>query len=202
MNENWRIARDPNDDPIINVNIKTPITVIAHPEILKEGVRVLLLTSRTKDGGEKGRSVKLVSRDINHFNDKLNQLLELMEPNQRIYSTVEKKDTEKAIRMFKQNQLDAEYYDEDSRKGFYHDVWNRWISCLQKPQSSVSKLFLVDIDPEDDEKAIMDEIETNKLTVVWEYATKNGRHVILEPFNPSKVSFEVKRNDMILLAYS
>lgn len=182
------------------------MTIIEHPEEFKDGVRILMLTLRSKDGGKMNNpdrvAVKLVSRNKEEFDKCFAKLLALRKGEERIYSTVDRRDLEKGIRLFKYRQLDAEYFDPASRISFYIDIYNRWISALQSPKSRAECKFMVDVDyPKDDEQGIRDQIKELGLTLEHEYKTKNGKHFILKPFNPSLVNFDILTNHMMLWAY-
>jgi len=178
---------------------------IEHPKQFKEGVRILMLTLRSKEGGKVNMpdrvAKKIVSRNAEEFDQALEKLSALRIEPERIYATVEERDLNKGIRIFKERQLEADYYDPDSHFSFYVDIWNRWISSLQSPKARANTLFLVDIDEEDDEELIRKEIKENELKIIHEYNTKNGEHLILYPFNPNIVSFKVNKNFMMLWEY-
>ncbi len=178
---------------------------IEHPKQFKQGVRILMLTLRSKESGKVNMTdrfgKKVVTTGEEEFDKALERLSKARISPERIYSTIEERDINKGIRLFKERQLDADYYDLESRISFYKDIWNRWISCLQSPKSRINTLFLVDIDKEDNEDEIRKEIKDKKLDIVHEYKTKNGRHLILNPFNPNLVSFEVHKNYMMLWEY-
>lgn len=181
--------------------------IIEHPESFKEGVRILMRTWRNKEGGNLGgrpdrKSKKLVSRNPKEFDECFNILMGDRIGMERIYSSVDQRDMEKGIRIFKQRMLDSDYYKKDERHGFYIDVYNRWISSIQSPQARKGKTFMVDVDDDkNEEDSIREEIKEKGLELVHEYPTKNGRHFILKPFNPKTVSFEVLQNHMMLWVY-
>lgn len=125
--------------------------IIEHPESFKEGVRILMRTWRNKEGGNLGgrpdrKCKKLVSRNPKEFDECFNILMGDRVGMERIYSSVDQRDMEKGIRIFKQRMLDSDYYKKDERHGFYIDVYNRWISSLQSPQARKEKTFMVDVD--------------------------------------------------------
>lgn len=177
-----------------------------------DGYRVIMLTHRSKEGGHNRdrKQVKRISANREEFEAILHELLDIKEKSggipYRIYANVNARDINKAIRIFRQNQLDAEYYDEESRLGFYLDIKNRWISALMRPQAKAEALFMFDLDGEYD----LDEIRgaickvTRNMIV---YKTKNGHHIITEPFNPMMLptwvlqKHEIKKDSMLLLHY-
>ena len=56
-------------------------------------------------------------------------------------------------------------------------------------------------DGKDDEKKNSRRNRREQLTIVEDYPTKNGKHLILKPFNPQIVSFDVLKNHMMLWVY-
>lgn len=187
------------------------MTEIKHPDNFKTGYRILMLTLRNTDGGKVDNpdrvSKKLISSGVHEFDEIYAKLLALRKGEERIYCTIDERDIDKAIMIFKHRQLDADYVDEKSRDSFYVDIWNRWISSLQSPRARKGTLFLVDIDEKDGGQnvglyeSIKAEIQEKGIEIVHEYKTKNGIHIITKPFNPSTVTFFVQKNAMMLLTY-
>lgn len=180
--------------------------IIEHPNSFKEGTRILMLTLRSKEGGKTNlpdRSAKkMISRNPEEFDKCMEILMERRQGMERIYSTVDERNLEKGIRIFKGRQLDSDYFDQESRLGFYVDIWNRWISSLQSTKAREGCLFMVDVDDDkDEEDNIRLEIQNKELELVHEYPTKNGRHFVLKPFNPAIVSFTCLKNHMMLWVY-
>ena len=164
-------------------------TDIPHPEMFTCGVNVLLLMRRAKEGGsaktDRSANMKRVVSGPEQFNDTLAEMRERLTEPFRIYSTVTPRDVDKAIQLFKYRQLDASFAGEDVERGFYVDIKNRWISCLKDPKASMRKDFLFDIDSDTvNRENIIAEIE-QKCEVLDAYYTKNGRHYITRPFNPT-----------------
>lgn len=183
------------------------IITIDHPQEFKEGVRILMRTLRSKEGGKLTGpdrvAEKLISKNAEEFDKCFAELMSRRVGQERIYSTVEARSLDKAIRIFKYRQLDAEYFDKESRDSFYVDIYNRWISALQNPGARSETYFMVDVDDgKDDYNKIQVEILKNNITLVHDYFTKNGRHVILKPFNPALVTFDVQKNGMMLWVYN
>lgn len=187
--------------------------LLDHPDSFKEGVRILMLTQRGKDGGaakpdRAPKTKKVITQSIEEFNIKLAELEEMRSDEERIYSTIDERDMDKGIRIFKERQLDADYYDIESHHSFYVDIWNRWISALQSPQARRGTLFLIDIDKDEDNSNVDFDTEMQKLIeipnteCVYVYKTKNGFHLITTPFNPALTNLKVQKNAMMLWAYS
>lgn len=181
------------------------MTTIDHPDSFKEGVRILMLTLRGKDGGSNKPDRKahtIITRNRTEFDTAFLALRDKAESLERIYVTVDERDFNKAMMLFKHRQLEADCYDQKSKEEFYMDLKNRFVSCLQNPSCRVGTLFMVDIDDEKNElEPIMREIKEKNIEIVHQYPTKNGVHLILNPFNPALVSFTVLKNHMLLLAY-
>jgi len=190
------------------------LEIIYHPDKFAEGVRILMLTTRSKEGGRTNNpdrqktNKKYVTRNKDEYYEKLDELICKMTPQQRIYSTVDDRNLDRAEREFKFRLLESDYYDDESRHSFYIDVWNRWISCLQSPPARNSQHFLFDIDNDGDN----DNVDVNTLFGVlnslgvnpYVYETKNGHHVVCDPFNPKLINAmnaKPQKNAMLLVAY-
>ena len=116
------------------------------------GNRLIMLIQRAKEGGssktDRGATKKISTNEI-EFEEILAGFLKEKnesELNLRIYSTVNSRSMEAAIREFKRTQLEADYYDLPSKYSFYVDVDNRFKSCFAKPCSKEESRFLFDID--------------------------------------------------------
>lgn len=188
---------------------------IDHPDSFKSGVRVLLLMLRAKDGGsaktDRKAVKKVVTTSPEEFEAELAALRSRWQPNERIYSTINARNIEKAIRIFRYRQLDVDYFATPDRQSFYLDLENRWISCLKDGKASNGSLFLFDIDGDNPQASnIHQELVTRKagfstFVLVDDYCTRNGRHVITEPFNPSTISTSARdclqKNSLMLWSY-
>ena len=109
-------------------------------EKFSDGIRMLMLCYRNKEGGENSdkHNVRKISRNKEEFFEIFREFQKIKESSQeplRIYSCVNCRNIEKAIMNFKREQLEADYYDKDSRDNFYFDIKNRWISSLMKPNA-------------------------------------------------------------------
>ncbi len=186
-----------------------------------DGVRVLFLIWRKKERAKVDRNLKirkLISSDEEEFEKCLEQLLDLKEKYAelplRIYSTVNKRNMDKAIRKFKELQLENDYQDKAQFYGFYKDIKNRWISSLMRPSSRLETQFIIDIDNEDKDylKKIESEILEHHTELIKKYKTKNGYHLIVKPFNPNLIKsygndghiytdVSIKKDGLILLDY-
>lgn len=176
------------------------------------GVRVLLLLQRHKEGGETNNSKlrKIVTKNEQEYydavlslvSDKMDSELPL-----RIYASSNERDFDKAIRKFKFEQLEADYYSEEQRNNFYLDIKNRFIGCLMQPQQRATSFFLFDCDETEEQKDVLGQLLQliPNEHIVFQYKTKNGWHVITNPFNYTKISFppniELKKDGLLLLDY-
>lgn len=185
-----------------------------------DGVRVLFLIWRNKEGSKVVRNLKvrkLISSNEEEFEKCLTQLVDLKDRYSelplRIYSTVNKRNLDKAIRKFKELQLENDYQDREQYYGFYKDIKNRWISSLMRDSSRLETQFIIDIDNSNKEYAIEIEKEILEHTeLIKKYRTKNGYHLIVKPFNPNLIKtyeksgyiypdVSIKKDELILLDY-
>ena len=170
---------------------------------ITSGYRMMMLIDRTKGGNEKNRSIRRVSKNREEFIANLEFFLDLKKPQERIYSCVNERDVSMAIRIFKQRQLDNDYADEESRISFYSDIKNRWLSCLMNPQAKKESYFLIDIDTKEKEEVYKIVYKLGQITRNYiKYETKNGWHIIAQPFNPEFLNeVDIKKDGLILLDY-
>ena len=178
-------------------------------EDFRNGYRVLMLHQRGKHGGHNRPDwhvIKRISTNEQEFEVQLNALRDMRQRAEnsdllRIYSCVNRRDIEKAIRQFKFEQLEADYYDSENRHKFYRDVKNRFISALMSPRSRAETHFLIDFDYEEDGEPDDARVELkNNTTILLEYDTPNGKHFITEPYNPNNTpELEIKKDALIFI---
>lgn len=163
------------------------------------GIRVLFLIYRTKekeidkvrgDDTNVGRHhqhirctvvngpEELKSALVGYLDEQLTSTLSL-----RVQLAVNERNIEKGIREFKRQQLEADYYDPDSRAAFYLRVKDRFVSAIMKPASRKTSWFLIDCDSTEEHSEILVKLAELKVGILKQYATKNGWHVVTEPFN-------------------
>lgn len=156
-----------------------------------DGIRVVLLIHRSKEGGlnntHKRHLKKIVTKNSKQFFEAIEEMQEIMKKDERplrIYATVNKRDMKKAIRHFKENQLANDYAADSIKDEFYLDIKNRWISSLMKTSSKGETNFLIDLD-ECDERSFhgIYNIVEKYTKIQTYYQTKNGYHIITDPFN-------------------
>lgn len=185
--------------------IGTVLRLIDHPDQYRDGTRVLMLKSRHKDGHDKERQIMRVTHSRDHFNCTLDELLAEARDGERIYGAAGVRDMAKAVRLFKQRQLDADYDDDPLR--FYRSVNERWISALMAPTSQATKLWLFDCDTAEDGARVLSELAEHydREMEPYQYASKSGLHVVVQPFDRSRLSDGVRslihENPSILWGY-
>lgn len=188
------------------------MNVINHPHEFKEGVRILMRCKRNKDGqGSSGgdrSSKKIITSSPQEYDEALQSLIEGTQGGERIYATVDKRSWPKAIRGFKQKQLDNDYASDDTRHSFYKDVSNRMVSCLQGPTARLSSLFLFDCDEPQQYDSLVKELlsAVGVSGIIHTYQTKNGFHIITKPFEYPKLLDAkwhplIQKNAMMLIAF-
>lgn len=180
------------------------------------GVRMIMLTHRSKEGGKMNQpdrvAVRRISKNQDEFMEIFNEFTKMKDSDPRplrIYSSVNPRNVEKAIMHFKHKQLDADYYDEESRHGFYYDIKNRWISALMQRSCKAGSQFLIDIDEEDNLEEAMSLLK--KITLekgfgscfeegIYTYPTKHGFHIVTPPFNPQWMQgYKINPDGLLLL---
>ena len=166
--------------------------VIDHPESFMSGTRVLLLTSRHKDGVEKERVVLRVSHSEEYFRRELRDLISIMRQTERIYATAGARDLAKASRLLKERQL-ANDYDADPM-AFYRVLHSRWAACLMDTKAQADKVWLFDCDTSGDADDARAEIAMHydRETPPYSYKSKSGEHIIVSPFDKSRLSDGVR----------
>lgn len=174
------------------------------------GIRVLFLVHRSKEGAERANGDKMrkvITTNSTEFYEALKPLIKQKNESSetlRIYSSVNDRDMEKAIRKFKFDQLEADYYDDTSRFSFYTDVKNRFVSSLMSPSAKGTSYFLFDCDSEEETQASLKELAELHVHIVQSYPTKNGTHIITMPFNPNLFhtpNVDINKDGLLLLSY-
>lgn len=178
---------------------------IKHPVEYTEGTRVILLASRNKDGAEKVRRVTRISHSSTQFSSIISEFKKIKKEHDRIYASLVPRNVLKAARDFKHKLIDADYHGDPET--FYKSINNHWVSSLMI-DSSISKedkLWMFDCDSETDYLETKAQLEQYNTPIHYEYQTKNGFHIIVKPFDRSKLTFSIKEllhdNALILWSY-
>jgi len=179
--------------------------VISHPDSYTEGVRLLLLASRPKDGAPKARRTTRVSNNSKHFHLMLEELNKMKEPNDRIYVSLSQRDILKASRLFRHKLVEADYG--PTPKDFYKNIHNHWVSCLMVKESTLKedKLWMFDCDSQVEYQDLWVALFDLQIPIHYQYATKNGVHVVVKPFNRTLIDKRyldiLSDNPLILWSY-
>ena len=164
-----------------------------------DGVRVIMLIHRSKEGGLnnkfKRHLKKIITTNSDEFFETIKELKELKDKDERtlrIYASCNNRSMKKAIRLFKEKQLNSDYDENEKIDNFYLDIKNRFISSLMNKSCRNEKNFLFDLDDIDDRslKTIYKMID-KRTEILNFYNTKNGYHIITKPFNYKDLDEEV-----------
>lgn len=186
------------------INIFTP---------LSDGIRVVMLVHRSKEGGHNNTHRrhlrKVITTNNAEFFTTISELKQIKDKDERalrIYATVNSCNIDKSIRLYKQRQLDRDYETLELRNKFYLDTKNQFISCLMDNSCRETKNFLFDLDD-------LSEYEYNNVCetlkkqteIIISYPTKNGYHVVTKPFYYAKIDKELIKstlgNSLMLIDY-
>jgi hypothetical protein len=156
---------------------------LEHPSSFKEGIRELRLVGRKKDKTENRLITRRISFSQETFDAQLNELILLKKENERIYSSVSPRNLSKAIKTFRFAQLNAEY--SNNIENFYKSLNSNWISALMAPENQEKKLWLFDCDTPEQYDVVLNDLLNHYSNgyIPYIYNTKNGIHIITEPFN-------------------
>jgi hypothetical protein len=83
--------------------------LIEHPDRFKEGIRILHLLGRAKDSHMNKTHALRISNNKEEFDSNLSKLLSVGVSDLRIYASTSQRDLSKAIRLFKERQLAADF---------------------------------------------------------------------------------------------
>jgi hypothetical protein len=173
------------------------------PDMFKDGVRGVMLLHRNKDGcigNAQRKSIKRISMGKNDWYNTIQYFASLRNgeyQNFRIYSSVNSRNMDKAIHEFKRRQLENDRNADSLRDSFYNDIENNFFSCLMNPSCRIQNNFLIDCDTGKEYLHALPRIPNEK--IIYEYPTKNGHHIITEPFNPVGLEMEIKKDDLIYI---
>ena len=173
-----------------------------------------MLAGRHKDGVKVQRKLFRIAHAEDSYQRRLDELLGLRAPGERIYASASPRDIKKASRIFRERQMTSEY-DADPMD-FYRNLEKRWVSTLMDPRSVCDdgRLWMLDADtPEEIEAALavvgpitaLCEAQGRDASGIYSYKTKNGLHVLIPPVDRRELNtvamLTLKADAMILLAY-
>jgi len=173
------------------------------PEMFKDGIRGVLLLHRNKDGAKgnaQRKAIKMISTGIEDWKNIVLEFRELQKnvyQNYRIYSSINSRDMEKAIREFKTRQLNNDYSCDIFRDHFYSDIQNSFFSCLMWPNSRSQNNFLIDCDTDEEFHKAHEIIPPEYF--LFTYPTKNGHHIIIRPFNYNEYDIQIKKDELMYI---
>lgn len=179
--------------------------LICHPEKFRTGTRVIMLKGRYKDGLTRQRQIFRVSHSVREFDAAIDELRAIAREGERIYASAGARCMVRAIREFKRRQLDADY--DANPRLFYERLWDRWVSCLMAPTSQEEMFWLFDCDSREEADMVMRELGElyHREMQPYCYPTKSGKHILVQPFNRTKLRPEVAplihENPIILWGY-
>jgi hypothetical protein len=164
-----------------------------------DGIRLILISNRN------GNYHFFVSRHKQEFEQYVKEEYKKLPVGFRIYSSINKRNLEKAIRKFKEQQLKADYIPQ-MKNAFYTRIERYFISALADSSSRDEKKYLIDIDDISISNEIQNLIYKNNIKPIYEYNTITGKHIIVEPFNvtliPSSDKVQVLKDGMLLLGWN
>lgn len=156
-----------------------------HGDDFKSGTRVLMLKSRHKDGWVgKERAILRQSRDIETFNQYLDELRSIIRPAERIYASASPRNVISGARIFAARMADAMFDPPDVRAEFFNRLQYHWWSSLMQPQTQIrdSKWWMFDCDDTVTLDKVMNFIVSSGIER-YTYPTKSGHHVLCRPYD-------------------
>jgi hypothetical protein len=163
---------------------------------------------RNKDAVATQRTILRISHNADQFATTYMELVTMLRAGERIYATAGARDLAKAIRLFKERQIAADY--DELPWQFYEHLQARWTSCLMDTRAQAQKVWLFDCDTPEETKLAEDEIALHYApqggSWSYTYKTKSGTHILVGPFDRSKLSERVRatlrENAIMLWAYA
>lgn len=182
------------------------IVKIDHPPEWRDGTRVLLLRERRKDGATHKTLVNRITHSVAEFDEALASLVATMRQGERVYASAAPRRVDVAINLFRARQLSAEV--NNDVVNFYRKIVGRWASSLMQAQAQARKVWLIDCDGPQAHDQATDEISfvPGAMSGAYAYPTRSGHHLIVAPFNRTRVSAAVQAmihvNPVMLWAYT
>lgn len=175
------------------------------PEEFTNRYRGVLLLRRNKDsqdGNAQRRAIKRITQNTHQWRGVIQELEYIQQTTHnsyRIYSSVNSRSIDKAIHEFKRRQLEVDWGNRCEYENFYCDIENRFFSCLMNPNVRDQNHFLIDCDSPEEHEYALGELADSGL-ILFDYATKNGRHLITKPFNPNDYDImNIKKDDLMYI---
>lgn len=182
------------------------------PQKLKEGTRVLFLVQRQKDGGGNSEEKRIFSvaviEDEEDLIQKLSHFLAIRdaytEIDLRVYLSVNSRNKYTAIRNMLDSIIESFYCPDVQKELITTKLLRGAKSSLMNPNARKTKYFLIDVDSMvdvDTYQEAMSDLFDRGVTIIHERKTRNGWHIITEPFNPAGWNqySEIKKDALMLL---
>lgn len=177
------------------------------PSEFKQGIHILLLINRGIHNSNKGSKRwvnKIIASNPDEWDNAADKLMELQnhinDPDIRLYSSINPRNMDKAIKAFQHKQLDL---NKDNENIFYRRINDSFCSCLMQPDNRTSSLFLLDCDAEEATELNSFTINNREIKMHYMYKTPNGWHAIIDPFNPGLLeglsTIELKKDALMLI---
>lgn len=176
-----------------------------------DGMRMLILLQRKKDGGHNKEEIRMLETVFTFDEESFKRgvlkmlLLRLLHPTARLYLSVNPRSMHKIIRKIEIELLECHYCDEVKRDYTYKKLIKAPRHFVMQQANKAGNLFILDVDDVEGRdmygEALQWLAETN-IDIIKTYRTRNGWHIITEPFNPGLFKFgEVKVDGLLLLKY-
>lgn len=190
-------------------------TIVNNFQGFTDGVRLLLLLERKKDGGHNKEETRVsfskVTLNEKDFEKGLLEALTLQATiytNHRLYLSVNSRDRDKVIHNIEEDLLFSHYSgSQEQVDGIRNKLLKKPRHWLMQPKNSTTSYFILDIDDEegrDIEGEALKKIEELGVDILLKYRTKNGWHIVTKPFNPSLWDSslgEIKKDGLMLISY-
>jgi hypothetical protein len=173
------------------------------PGMFKAGFRVVMLLHRNKEGefgNAQRKAFKRITQNEKEWDAAVDELarLQWLYPTHRLYASVNSRDINKAIHEFKLRQIECDYSNQYDAFRFYTDVETRFVSCLMKVSNKIQSNFLIACDTNEQYNAVIEQIPEH--LILFQYATRSGRHIITKQFNTNNYNnIEVLKDGLMLI---
>lgn len=173
------------------------------PKEFRKGIRSVWLIFRGKDFCNESRpqNIQKLSTNPDEWQSCIDKLIvkrSHIDLRGRIYSDLNARNINRAIREFKRRQFENDYQQDVSK--FYLSIEKNWLSCLEHKKSADTNYFLLDLDtPETYEETKQYIAKVNPKLLVFDYPTSAGGHIITHPHNYTREPYRayVKINALL-----
>ena len=208
------IQRDVKINSIIrDVELETD-NICDNYKLFTDGFRMLILMERKKDGGHnKEESRSIITRFTfgpDSFKKNVKEILllqKILYPTCRLYLSVNPRNMKKVIRSIETDLLYAHYSDDENRDNTHKKLIRSPRHWVMQQSNSDGSLFIIDVDDvegRDIQGEALKKIEEIGVEIIHLYKTKNGWHIVTNPFNPNlwdNSLGEIKKDALLLLKW-